>query len=325
MTAIETVLSPLAWLGRQGTRALIAIIFLAMAIPPIGELLRPLLTFSIYALLAIAFTRVDLGELRRHLRRPWLVLAATAWLLAAVPAALGGAMLLGGVDADHPELYLAIMLQGMASPLISAPAFATLVGLDATLVLLSMVAATVAVPLTATALAALYFGPEVAMAPLALGLRLALLLLGAALTAAVLRALLGRTTIQRHSAAFDGVNVILLYVFLTTVMGGVAVGFWERPLLMAATTVLAFAVYFAMFGATTLFFLWSGRERALSLGFMTSQRNMGLMLGATGGVVPDLSFIYFALAQFPMYLTPHLLKPVLARLRRVSARPSPPR
>jgi BASS family bile acid:Na+ symporter len=38
------------------------------------------------------------------------------------------------------------------------------------------------------------------------------------------------------------------------------------------------------------------------------------MIAATGGRVPELTWLYIAMAQFPVYLLPHLLKPVLARL-----------
>jgi hypothetical protein len=39
-------------------------------------------------------------------------------------------------------------------------------------------------------------------------------------------------------------------------------------------------------------------SRAFVLGLMASQRNMGLMLAATGGALPDFTWLYFALAQF---------------------------
>jgi hypothetical protein len=325
MALFSLPLTLLAWLGRQGTRAIAAVIFVAIAVPPMGEILRPLLTPSIFAILTVAFVRVDIAQVIARLRKPWLVIAAAGWSLVAVPAAIGGAMLAGGIDAGQPELYLAIMLQSMASPLISAPAFAALVGLDATLVLVTLVTATVAVPFTAALFAAIYFGPEMALAPMALGLRLALLLAGAAVTAAVLRRLLGYATIVKRRAELDGVNILLLYVFSAAIMENVAAGFWATPLLMTALTALSFAIFFVMFGATPLSFLWAGRDSALSLGFMVSQRNMGLMMGATGGVLPDLTFVYFALAQFPIYLTPQMLKPAMGFLRGVSARPSPPR
>jgi BASS family bile acid:Na+ symporter len=41
---------------------------------------------------------------------------------------------------------------------------------------------------------------------------------------------------------------------------------------------------------------------------------MGLMLAATGGVLPDYVWLYFALCQLPIYLLPQLLKPLARRL-----------
>jgi BASS family bile acid:Na+ symporter len=37
------------------------------------------------------------------------------------------------------------------------------------------------------------------------------------------------------------------------------------------------------------------------------------MVAATGGRVPELTWLYIAMAQFPVYLLPHLLKAALAR------------
>jgi BASS family bile acid:Na+ symporter len=52
---------------------------------------------------------------------------------------------------------------------------------------------------------------------------------------------------------------------------------------------------------------------------MASQRNMGLMLAATGGALPDFTWLYFALAQFPVYLSPLLLTPLARRLKASAA------
>jgi hypothetical protein len=41
---------------------------------------------------------------------------------------------------------------------------------------------------------------------------------------------------------------------------------------------------------------------------------MGLMVAATGGALPGLTWLYFALSQFPIYLSPQLLKPIVGRL-----------
>jgi BASS family bile acid:Na+ symporter len=51
---------------------------------------------------------------------------------------------------------------------------------------------------------------------------------------------------------------------------------------------------------------------------MAAQCNMGLMLAATGGVLPDVTWLYFALSQFPIYLSPLLLKSLVRRLLAVA-------
>jgi hypothetical protein len=38
-------------------------------------------------------------------------------------------------------------------------------------------------------------------------------------------------------------------------------------------------------------------------------------VAATDGLLPGTTWLYFALSQFPIYLSPQLLKPVVKRLR----------
>jgi BASS family bile acid:Na+ symporter len=52
---------------------------------------------------------------------------------------------------------------------------------------------------------------------------------------------------------------------------------------------------------------------------MASQRNMGLMVAATAGALPDQAWLYFGLCQLPVYLSPQLLKPLVRRLKPASA------
>ena len=55
-------------------------------------------------------------------------------------------------------------------------------------------------------------------------------------------------------------------------------------------------------------------EAVAELGLAAGNRNMGLMLAAAGAAVPDLTWLYFAIAQFPIYLMPAMLKPLARRL-----------
>jgi BASS family bile acid:Na+ symporter len=313
-------LAVLSWLGRQGTRAVAALVVFGIAVPSIGGVLKPYVTEAVFLLLCIAFLRVEVGLLKTHLRHPAVVLAATAWTSVAVPllSALGCHAF--GVPQQAPELFLGLMLQAVASPMMAAPALAALMGLDATLVLVTLVTSTALVPLTAPLFALIFVGPALSMSPLVLALKLSAILAGAAVVGVGVRRVCGVTAVERHKDRIDGVNVIVLFVFVAAVMENVGAHMTAAPMFAMALATLAFTAFFALLCLTTLLFLSAGPQRALALGFMASQRNMGLMLAATGGVLPDLTWLYFALSQIPIYLSPHLLRPLT---RRILARSAP--
>jgi len=310
------VVQAFARLGRQGTRALAALVFIGIAVPPLGALLKPYVTAAIFLLLCVSFMRVDIAALRAHMKRPGIVLAATVWSTLVVPLMIGLTCVATGLDKHAPDLFLGLMLQAVASPMMAAPALAALMGLDATLVLIALVTCTAFVPFTAPIFAYLFFGAQLMLSPVALGVKLFAILGGSLLVAAVIRRIAGAAAIERYREPIDGLNILLLLVFVTAVMGTVAGSFLADPLQVGAILLLSFAVFFVFLGLTVLIFKKLGRKHALALGLMVAQRNMGLMLAATAGVLPAATWLYFALSQFPIYITPHLLRP-LARAKTV--------
>jgi Sodium Bile acid symporter family len=314
MSVSRALAAALAWLGRQGTRAIAAVVLIGIAVPPLGALLRPLVTPAIFILLCIAFLRVDATTLRSYLRRPQLVLAATAWTMLALPLLFGVVCVGLGLETRAPELFLALMLQAVAPPMMAAPAFAALMGFDATLVLASLVTSSALTPVTAPLFAYGFIGSALTLSPALLGLKLFAILAGSALVAIIGRRLLGPDAIARRKEELDGINIIVVFVFVAAVMEHAAADFIHAPLATLGLAVLAFAVSIAVLGLTAAVFARTGKERAFVLGLMASQRNMGLMLAATGGALPDYVWLYFALCQFPIYLFPQLLKPLARRL-----------
>ncbi|MEM9683876.1 MAG: Na+-dependent transporter, partial [Pseudomonadota bacterium] len=258
---------------------------------------------------------VDMGALRGYLRRPGLVIAATLWTAIAVPLLFIGGGLLSGADSGMPDLFLGLLLHGATSPMMAAPALAALLGLDATLVLMTLVASAALTPVTAPLFVHYFAGGSLVLSPMDFASKLFLMLAGSAFAAFLVRRLVGVQAILRRRAEIDGINVIGLFVFVAAIMGNVGESFLAMPLLAIGLTLLSFAIFFGVLGITMLVLSWAGAERAFALGFMAAQRNMGLMLAATGGAVPELTWLYFALSQFPIYLTPQLLAPVARRLR----------
>jgi hypothetical protein len=306
MWIFKAFMNALVWSGRQGTRALAAFVFIGIAIPWVGAVLKPFVTEAVFVLLCVAFLRMDTVAFRSYLRKPAIVLTATAWTSAFIPLLFGLVSVAIGLPARAPELHLALMLQAIASPMVASPALAALMGLDATLVLAALLTSTALIPFTAPVFAMIFIGPELSLSPLALGAKLLAILGGAALVGFAGRRIFGMATVSRNNEAIDGVNMIAFFVFLAGIMEGVGLRFFTTPVFTMTLLALAFLVFGALFFLTALLFGSAGRKKAPALGFMVSQRNMGLMLAATGGLLPDLTWLYFALAQFPIYLSPYL-------------------
>jgi predicted Na+-dependent transporter len=319
MPVLAVLSATLAWLGRQGARAIAAVVFIAIVVPPFDALLKPYVPEAIFVLLFVAFVRVETADLRRQLRKPGLLIAATLWTSLVVPALIGVVCLALKADTRAPDLFIGLMLQAIASPMMASPAFAAVMGLDTTLVLTTLVASTALLPLTAPMFCYIFIGPELTISPLTLGIKLFAILAGSLLLAVIVRWFVRLSTLVRYNEQINGVNIILVFVFVAAVMEDVAARFVAQPAMMIELTVLAFVLTFAILAVTAIVFIKAGREAALVLGLMASQRNMGLMLAATGGALPALTWLYFALAQFPAYLSPLLFMSLARRLKAGNA------
>ena len=313
MKWLQPLAAALSFIGRHGTLFAAASLFVGLAVPPLAAAVKPFLGEAIVAMLTLAFLRVDPAELRHHFARPGLIAAATLWVMLIVPVALGALFLGLGLDQSMPGLYFMLVLQMSAPGLMSSPALAALMGLDVALTLASLIVSTAITPLSASLFTHLYLGTALA-SQFAFGLRLFLIIAGCAAAAAIVRRITGRVWIETQRERIDGLSVLAMSSFAVAAMDGVVDHFLRRPLLVVALTALAFALALGQIAITALVFARAGRGRAFAIGLIAGNRNIGLMLTATGFLVPDMAWLYFALAQFPIYLLPHLLKPLAKRL-----------
>jgi hypothetical protein len=318
MKILDVSAAGLAFIGRHGTLIAAASIFIGLLVPPLAATFKPYLGAAIVVMLTLAFLRVDPADLRRHWTQPGLITAATLWLMLVTPAVLGTLYLVIGVDREMPGLYFMLVLQMAAPGLMSSPALAALLGLDVTLTLASLIVSTAITPLTASLFTHLFLGKALA-APVTFGPRLLLIIGGSALVAAVIRRIAGRVWVERQCPRIDGLSVLAMGMFAIAAMDGVTGHFLRDPLLVTGLTVLAFGLSLGLIVVTALVFLPAGRARAFAIGLIAGNRNIGVMLAATGFLVPDVAWLYFALAQFPIYLLPHLLKPLARRMKQGSA------
>lgn len=313
MKLISAFAAALALCGRHGTLIAAASIFIGLAVPALAAALKPHLGEAIVAMLTLAFLRVDPNELRRHWTQPGLIATATVWTMLMVPAVLGTVFMALDFEQKMPGLYLMLVLQMSAPGLMSSPALAALLGLDVALTLATLIVATAVTPFTASLFTHVFLGTALA-SPVIFGFKLFLIIAGCALAAAIIRFIFGRSFVEAQKEAIDGLSVIAMSTFAIAAMEGVFDHFRADPLLVIKLTALAFLLALALIAITAIVFQRAGRARAFAIGLIAGNRNVGLMLAATGFAVPDIAWLYFALAQFPIYLLPHLLKPLAKRL-----------
>jgi hypothetical protein len=314
MAFLDRPATGLAWLGRHGANAVAISILLGIALPPLGTLIRPYFPETVFLLLCLAFLRVDPAALRAQFARRRLLLAAALWTMLIVPVLAGLGLSALGLFGRSPGLLLALMFNVVAPPIFASPALAALMGLDAAMTLALLLVCIAATPFVAPALIAIFVGPAVTFSPTALGLRLVLMLAGAACFGIAVRSVAGKAWVERQAERIDGLNVIVLFLFAVALMGDVLANTIAHPLFVLGLLALSTAVTFGLSGLSVLIFRRAGLRSALPLGHAAGSRNTGLMLAAAAGAVPDLVWLYVALIQIPIYALPLIVKPLLRKL-----------
>jgi BASS family bile acid:Na+ symporter len=320
--AMARLLDLLALVGRYGTQGFIASIALGLALPGLAAAARPLLTACIFTFITLTFARADLAAIRGILRRPAPFALACLWLALAPAVLIGTALAAIGRGSLDPGLVLGLAIIAAAPPILSGPAVAAILGLEPSLLLAATVATTLAAPAISPLLADAVAGAAVPLDPLALALRLAVFIGGAILVALLARRILGEACLAARRRSIDGGGVLVYAVFAIAAMDGVTPAAVARPAVVAGFLAAAFAVSFASLVLTGACLRSMAAGDRLMFGYASGQRNMGLLIAALGANVPETTFLFFALAQFPIYLMPQLLRSIAPFALR--AGPAPP-
>jgi BASS family bile acid:Na+ symporter len=301
----------LDFFGTHATRFLAAGVVLGLAVPPLAAALRPLLLAALVIPLTIALVRIDWSAFRAYARRPALVVALTVWFLGVSPVLVW--LALKPLPLPAPIL-VGLVLMTAVSPIVSGAALSLLLGLDAALAVVAIVATTAIVPFTLPPLGAALLGVALEIDVGTFMLRLALIIGGAFAGAWVIRRLVPSAAIARNARPLDGVSVLLMMTFAIGIMDGVTAFALERPGYVLVATAAAIAANVLLQVAGAVVWRRSGMQHALTTAFLTGNRNMGLVLVALGSEASLELIVFFAAAQIPMYLMPGLLVPLYRRL-----------
>jgi len=310
---VQALRGVLEWSARRGAALLAGSIFVGLFIPPLAEAFRFIITPCVAFLMTLVLLRVDFAQVAAFLRRPGRVLALVAWLLFACPV-LGWAVA-RATGLDGPlGAALVIMATGCAAT--SSPAFARMVGLDGEVAFVVAIITTLLVPFTAPPLALGLMGIDLSISIEGLMLRLALVVGLPLLLSLLIRRVAGQARLQRWGGATDGAVVLMVCAYGFGVMDGMLAKLLAEPAWVLGGIALAFAGSLGLNLATALAFLPAGQRLALTAGLLSGNRNMALYLAVMPASTEPQILLFFALCQFPLFLSPFLLGPVYRGLRR---------
>jgi len=300
----------LAFSAQKASVLLAVGIFGGVVSPGLAKAFSGFVTPNVLAMMTLVLLRVDIPGTLAHLRRPVRVAAIIAFQLLACPVLVWAAASPLGVDRGITA-GIVIFATGCAAT--SSAAFARMAGLDPELSLVTSLATTLLVPFTAPPMALLLLGIDLSIGVGAFMGRLALVVGLPMLVSLVLRRLIGPAWLERWADAVDGLLVWLVVFYGFAVMDGLGARMAADPAWVVQAVLAAFIVDYGLNLVTAAAFAGFGAPIAASAGLMSGNRNMALYLAVLPATADPRIALFFGLCQFPLFLSPFLLKPLYRR------------
>ncbi|MEM6713118.1 MAG: sodium:proton symporter [Pseudomonadota bacterium] len=309
MTVLSLPVNILSFLGRHGTIAIALSLLVGMALPFLAASVRPFLDEAVLTLLTMSFMRIGFRAIGSELMQPVMILVAVVVAMLVLPA---GVLWIGhaiGLNASHPDLYIALFIALAVPPVAAVPIFAGLLRLPGAPALAFLIVCIVATPFAASLHARLFFSAEaLPFDGATIGLRLAGFLIGAATLAAIFRRMIGTERLEAWRSPIDGINVLAMFVFAIAVMDGVGPAIANQPWFVATLLGATFTLALFQMAVMRLALSFFDHEKATSIALATGLRNMGLMVAALGLSIPETTWLWFAVGQFPIFFMPWIIE-----------------
>lgn len=306
------MLALLRLLARQGRFVLVAGLVAGLLLPQVATALRPWLGELVLVLLFLNAVRIGLPEALRGLRHSGQTLRVVLCYQLLLPMLiLAGVMAAGFIEAPAA---IALTLMLAAPPVTAAPNMSVMLGHAPEPAFRLLILGTLIVPLTI--LPIFWMSPALGDWQTALdaSLRLGLSLCGAVVLGFMCRSFLKPRMSTDETQALDGVISLTLAILVIGLMSAVAPALAHDPIELAGW--LLFAVV-ANLGAQLLAYVVLRRceygENAVPFALVAGNRNVALFLIASSVTQSEEFLMFLGCYQFPMYLTPLVMRPLFGR------------
>lgn len=305
------VLCGLDWVAGRATWFLAAGVFCGIVWQPLADALAPWLEALIVMNLSLSMMRIEPAALKDYFRRPGLIAIIFVFSMGIAPLILWGLTLTAGIGGS---LGAGIVFHALTTPIMSAPALCILFGLDSALALIITVLSYALVPFTLPPLALWLLGIELDVTVWELMWRLGRIVGASFLIAVIARRLMSPEFMSAQASRMDGIMVFGMVGVAVSLMSGLPDFAAARPDFTAVVTITTFAVNIGLQIIATALFWRIGRKAAVTIGLVTGNTNVALVLAAVSETASYDLLVYFVVGQFPIYILPLVAVPIYRRV-----------
>ena len=295
--------------ARHGRWCLVLGLIAGLAFPSLALTLKEWLRSLIALLLFLAAFRIGPRAALGSLGAAGQSILTVLILQGAVPLIFLVIVMLGGWQAA--PLALAVLLALAAPALTGSPNLTILLGHEPAAAMRLTLIGTALFPLTALPvllLAPVLGDPSQVFLATFRSFSIIALAVGAAFAS---RVVLKPELTRELREAIDGTSAIVLSIVVVGLMSAVAPALEKEPLRLALWLLAAFAVSFGMQIGTLAFGKpWIDPKDRVATSIVAGNRNIALFLLALPAGVTDQILLFVGCWQFPMYLTPLLMRRV---------------
>jgi arsenite transporter len=300
--------------GRHGPAILFLGMLVGLLVPSAADVSKPLMGAAVFVFTLGAFLKVDRTSMQSQLTRPIVLAGLLGWIVLGVP--LVALAILSSLPLSA-EMKTGVLLCALAPPVGSAAAMAAMLRLDTALALATTVIASLLAPFTLPAMALALGGVHLELDVTGLVVRIACVVGGAGLVAALLRRFAGRA-VRDNPSAMTGISVLGLIVVATGAMQGMDALFIDHPRNVALALGVAFAFNIGMQVLGAALFMRQGAAQALTVGLLSGNRNVTLVWVAVLPWIAQQTEVNLMLAAsvFPIFMLPLPMGRLLDASRR---------
>lgn len=285
-----------------------ASIGLGLLFPGLASMLLPYVFVALFFVIVFSLNTLDESALDVLGTIDVFTWTVVCWQMFIVPAIV---TLFCVLFSAPPTIALILLATTTAGSVFASPALVEMAGLNRTLAVRGMIISTFMMPISLLLFGTMNDALPADMSFVHYGRQIVIFLVIPLAISSVfsrIKRKFSRAVDIRVSHGMNWASTLALMVFCAGIMAKIHGSDVTEPGDLILYLELAVGVAILMYFATGILFARFGRRDSLTAGMLVANRNVALSFGLLSTVFPEEVMVYVAVSQFPIFLTPIVIR-----------------